>query len=56
MKEIEYAASLGKRWLYLGFYVPGSQKMEYKGAFRPHEFAVGGQWKGDEGSIDCPPR
>jgi arginine-tRNA-protein transferase len=48
MEEIRYARTLGKHWLYLGFYVPGSPKMAYKGAFRPREFAVDGAWTEDE--------
>jgi len=42
----EVAATLerGKRWLYLGFYVPGSRKMAYKANFKPHELAIRGQW------------
>ena len=51
--EIDLARSLGRRWLYLGFYVPGSPKMEYKGAFRPREFAVRGRWTRDEGELRC---
>ncbi|MBU8913253.1 MAG: arginyltransferase [Spirochaetales bacterium] len=53
MKEIELARDLGKEWLYLGFYVPNSPKMAYKGAFRPREFAVNGAWTRDEGEIVC---
>jgi len=52
-REIELARDLGKQWLYLGFYVPGSQKMEYKGAFHPREFAVDERWSGDETQIRC---
>jgi len=44
MKEIDLARDLGKEWLYLGFFVPGSPKMAYKGAFHPREFAVDGTW------------
>ena len=53
MKEMEVARDLGKEWLYLGFFVPDSPKMAYKGAFRPREFAVSGTWTGDEGEIPC---
>jgi len=53
MKEIDLARDLGKEWLYLGFFVPGSPKMAYKGAFRPCEFAVDGTWTADEGEISC---
>lgn len=56
IKEIEYARQLGKEWLYLGFYVPGSTKMEYKGAFLPHEFGINGQWTGNMEEIECLPQ
>lgn len=54
IREMELARSLGKPWLHMGFYVPGSPKMEYKGRFRPHEFAVDGQWTEDESKTSCP--
>jgi arginyl-tRNA--protein-N-Asp/Glu arginylyltransferase len=44
LKEIELARSLGKTWLYLGYYVPGSRTMEYKADFTPHEILIGGTW------------
>jgi leucyl-tRNA---protein transferase len=53
MKEIDLARELGKQWLYLGFYVPGSPKMEYKGAFHPREFAVDGRWTRNDKEISC---
>jgi arginine-tRNA-protein transferase len=45
LRELEYAASLGKRWYYLGFWVPGSGKMDYKARFTPFEFARDGVWR-----------
>jgi arginine-tRNA-protein transferase len=53
MKEMDLARQMGKEWLYLGFYVPGSPKMQYKGNFHPREFAVDGAWTESEGSIRC---
>lgn len=44
MKEIETAREMGKSWLYLGFYVPGSQKMNYKRRFRPFQLLEDRQW------------
>ena len=44
-RELELAASLGKRYYYLGFWVPGSEKMDYKADFRPFEFALDGTWR-----------
>ena len=32
-------------WLYLGYFVEGSRKMDYKARFRPAEVFKGGQWK-----------
>lgn len=45
LRELELAASLGKRWYYLGFWVPGSRKMDYKSRFTPFEFARDGAWR-----------
>lgn len=55
IKEIELARESGKSWLYLGFYVPESPKMAYKGSFAPREFAVNGRWTERESDIDCIP-
>jgi len=43
-QEIAYARALGKKWLYLGFYVPGSRKMAYKANFKPHQLLLNGTW------------
>jgi arginine-tRNA-protein transferase len=43
-RELELAASLGLRWYYLGFWVPGSRKMDYKARFTPFEYAKDGAW------------
>lgn len=43
-EEARLAVELGMRWLYLGFYVPGSRKMGYKASFAPHQLATNGQW------------
>ena len=53
MKEIDLVRELGREWLYLGFFVPDSPKMAYKGAFHPREFAVDGRWAEDEAAIPC---
>lgn len=37
LNEIQHASALGLPWLYLGYWVPGSQKMDYKRQFRPLE-------------------
>jgi arginine-tRNA-protein transferase len=42
--EIGLCRLLGKRWYYLGFWVPGSDTMDYKADFGPAEIAVAGAW------------
>ena len=37
MKEIEYAKVLGKKHVYLGYYVAGNHFMCHKATFKPHE-------------------
>jgi len=50
--QIQEAKRLGLRWLYLGFWIPGSPKMVYKSLFRPLQAYRDGIWK--EFSIeDC---
>jgi arginine-tRNA-protein transferase len=41
---VEQARRLGMRWVYLGYYIPGCQKMSYKDQYRPLEAFIGGQW------------
>lgn len=45
--ESDFSAALGKEYYYLGFWVPGARKMDYKADFRPFELALP---KEDEGS------
>lgn len=44
LAEIAHARSSGRTWLYLGFYVAGCAKMEYKKRFGPAELLVDGGW------------
>ena len=37
LREVEYAASRGFTYYYLGYYIEESRSMEYKGHFHPHE-------------------
>jgi arginine-tRNA-protein transferase len=37
LQQIARTRQLGKRWLYLGYWIPDSRKMAYKAAFRPIE-------------------
>ena len=43
--ELEEARRLGKRYLYLGYYVNGCKSMEYKAAYRPHELLAPEGWR-----------
>ncbi|HEY3323151.1 MAG TPA: arginyltransferase [Planctomycetota bacterium] len=46
LQSIALARKLGKRWLYLGYYVKGCASMEYKLRFRPCEIlSEDGAWK-----------
>ncbi len=43
--EIEYCRELKIPWLYLGFWVKDSYKMNYKAEYRPAQVLVRGQWQ-----------
>jgi leucyl-tRNA---protein transferase len=45
LAQVEYARRLGLDYLYLGFWLEGHPKMEYKRRFRPLEFLDGDQWR-----------
>jgi arginine-tRNA-protein transferase len=36
-RESELVRQAGKRWYYMGYWVPGSRSMEYKARFAPHQ-------------------
>ena len=42
---LSIAKDKGLNWLYLGYFVEGSRKMEYKARFRPAEVFKEGQWQ-----------
>lgn len=44
LTEIELAQSLGLAYLYLGYWIDGHQKMDYKINFRPIEILQNGNW------------
>ena len=43
--QIELCRRLGLPYLYLGYWIPGSDKMNYKASFRPLELLLGGEWR-----------
>lgn len=45
LKQIEYAKSLNLAYVYLGYWVPHSNKMNYKTKFTPLELLLDGQWR-----------
>lgn len=50
--EAALCTQLGKRWYYLGFWVPGSGTMDYKADFGPAEIALEGRWTTLEPSLE----
>lgn len=45
LAQIEQARLRGLPHLYLGFWLDGHRKMDYKKSFRPLEFLAGSQWR-----------
>ncbi len=43
--HIEYARSLGLPYVYLGYWIKGSSKMEYKSRFQPQEHLTSQGWR-----------
>lgn len=52
LDHIRIAAEMGLPFLYLGYWVPGSRKMDYKARFIPFEYYRGGQWLRTEAPQD----
>lgn len=48
LDHIQQARAAGFTHLYLGYWIPGSDKMDYKAAFRPLELLLGGEWRAYE--------
>ena len=45
LKQIEYAKTAGLNYVYLGYWVPHSAKMNYKCQYAPFELLLDGQWR-----------
>ena len=45
LDHIQQARAAGFTHLYLGYWIPGSEKMDYKASFRPLELLLGGEWR-----------
>lgn len=45
LDHIQQARAAGFAHLYLGYWIPGSSKMDYKASFRPLELLLGGEWR-----------
>lgn len=48
LDHIQQARAAGFGYVYLGYWIPGSEKMHYKAAFRPLELLLGGEWRAYE--------
>jgi arginine-tRNA-protein transferase len=44
LDHIERAKKMGLAYVYLGYWVPGSRKMDYKGRFLPQERLMPSGW------------
>lgn len=45
LKQIEYVRQQGLDYVYLGYWVPHSKKMNYKSQYVPFELLLDGQWR-----------
>lgn len=45
LRQIELARDMQRHWLYLGYWIAGSEKMHYKSRFRPLEGYRHGRWE-----------
>lgn len=44
LRQLERARALGCRWLYLGYWIEGCERMTYKADYRPHEVFAPSGW------------
>lgn len=45
LDHIQQARAAGFGFVYLGYWIPGSDKMDYKASFKPLELLLGGAWR-----------
>lgn len=45
LDHLQQARAAGFAHLYLGYWIPGSEKMDYKAQFQPLELLLGGEWR-----------
>jgi len=45
MWQIDQCLNLGLPFLYLGYWIQSSPKMNYKARFKPHQLLINGQWQ-----------
>lgn len=48
LRQIEECRRRNLKWLYLGYWIPDSPKMQYKSRFRPFEYFDGQDWRSKE--------
>lgn len=45
LKQLELIPQLGRRWLYLGYYVAENTHLNYKANYRPHQRLLESEWQ-----------